>query len=335
MKKILSIVGARPNFIKLDPTLSQIIVHTGQHYDDAMNAVFFKELRLPSPRYNLGISDNAIGKMIQKLMEVYDREKPDLVIVFGDTNSTAAGAIAAYQMRIPVAHIEAGMRSGDRRMLEEYNRIVSDHIATLNFCPTKTAVENLKHEGVTNYHFVGDVMYDRILPLRKKFKTWKNNNDIYLTCHRAENVDDKQFLTKLLRVLGESKRRIIFPIHPRTKKRIGEFRLRLPENMKAIRPLSYLEGLKAIANAEVVITDSGGVQKEAYFLGKPCLILRRETEWPEIVDGKSVRLIPYAEMSSIPRLLSGKLSKHQVKTDVFGNGQAWKKIKNILKEEGY
>jgi len=335
MSKIISVVGARPNFIKLDSSLPQIIVHTGQHYDDEMSAIFFRDLHLPKPKYNLGVNDCDIGNMIQKLTEIFQKEKPRLVIVYGDANSTAAGAIAAYQKRIPVAHVEAGLRSSNRRMLEEYNRIISDHIATLNFCPTRTAVENLKREGLTNMYLVGDVMYDRILPLKKKFKKGKRQDYIYLTCHRAENVDDKQFLFLLFRALGKTKRRIIFPVHPRTKQQIKTFRLKLPDNIEVVAPLGYEQGLQAMTQASVVITDSGGMQKEAYFLGRPCLILRRETEWPEIVDGKSILLVPPEHVRGLEKILSNNLQKPRIGSKLFGDGHAWKKIKQVLKKEGF
>lgn len=335
MKKVISVVGARPNFIKLDSTLSQMIVHTGQHYDDEMSQVFFDDLNLKAPKYNLNCKDSEIGAMITKLDNVYRQEKPDLIIVYGDTNSTSAGAIAAFPLRIKVAHVEAGLRAHRRHMLEEYNRVVSDHIADYNFCPTPTAVKNLKNEGIKNGYFVGDVMFDRIISTRKKIGPVKPKDFFLLTTHRAENVDKKEYLSTLLNVLGKLRVNVLFPIHPRTRKRLKEFKLTLPPNIAAVTPLSHTETIRAILESVGVITDSGGVQKEAYFCQKPCLILRDETEWEEIVDGHSVILLPPAKVSRLSSLLKKPLPSPRLNRRAFGNGQAWQKIKRILNAKGF
>jgi UDP-N-acetylglucosamine 2-epimerase len=335
MKKIVSIVGARPNFIKLDPNLPQIIIHTGQHYDVDMSDVFFKDLKLQKPKYHLGLNKSQVGPMISGLQKIFQKEKPKMVMVYGDTNSTAAGAIAAYQERIPVGHVEAGMRSFNRQMLEEYNRIITDHIASLNFCPTKTAINNLKKEGISDCHFVGDVMYDRLLLTKSRFRNFKQKDYIFMTLHRAETVDNKEILKKIFKNLAKVEKKIIFPIHPRTQKSVKKFTIKIGKNMKVSKPLSYSKTVKAILESKAVITDSGGLQKEAYFLKKPCFILRHETEWPEIVDGKSIFLISPKNLDKFSKLLEEKLPRPTVKQELFGNGEAWKNIRNILKQKSY
>jgi len=335
MKKIISIVGARPNFIKLDAGLPQIIVHTGQHHDIDMSKSFFDELVLPPPKYNLGCNQNQLGKMILKLEGVLVKERPDLVIVYGDANSAAAGAVASYQQRIPVSHVEAGLRVFDKQMLEEHNRVISDHIACLNFCPTETAFYNLKKEGLDNGYLVGDVMIDRLVRHKDLFRKKGSKEYILLTCHRAEAVDNPNFMKKFIFALSEIKQKIFFLVHPRTKKRIKEFKLGLPKNVKGLKPLGYRETLKMINNARAVVTDSGGLQKEAYFLKKNCVIIRNETEWPEIVDNHSIFLIRPDEIEYLPNLLNKDFSDPKVEEGLFGNGRAWKKIKKILAEKGF
>ena len=304
--KILSIVGARPQFIKAcalsaafraRDRLREVIVHTGQHYDFSLSDVFFKELDLPAPDFHLGVGSAAhgaqTGRMIEKLEEVMLREKPELAVVFGDTNSTLAGALAAAKLRIPVAHVEAGMRCGDPGMPEEINRTVTDRVATLFFCPTQTAVNNLAREGIKrNVHLVGDVMLDSFL--RFQPAAVKNSKILererlrpggfyLLTVHRAENTDSIQRLFAILEGCAGAESPVIFPVHPRTRKILGpEFSF--PAPVRAIEPVSYTDMLALEAGASAVITDSGGVQKEAYLSGAPCLTLRETTEWPETVE---------------------------------------------------
>lgn len=304
--KIVSVVGARPQFIKL-ATLSkelrkryqEIIIHTGQHYDDDLSQVFFSELSLPKPDYNLGIGSAEHGKQTGRMMEGIEKvllsQKPDLVIVYGDTNSTLAGALAAAKLNIPVAHVEAGLRSYRKSMPEEINRILTDHVSTLLFCPTLTAVRNLKKEGITQgVHLVGDVMYDSLLDhlkvAEKKSRIIERLNlrekGFYLcTIHRAENTDTQENLKKITQIITHLDKKVVFPIHPRTRKKLREFKLMsclLPlSNLILIDPVSYLDMLILEKNARFVLTDSGGVQKEAYFLKTPCLTLRDETEWVE------------------------------------------------------
>lgn len=307
--KILTILGARPQFIKAGvvsreirrvrkegKNVHEVVVHTGQHYDENMSNVFFKELNLPEPDYNLGICDKShgamTGEMMIKLEEVMKVEKPDIVLVYGDTNSTLAGALTASKLHIPVAHVEAGLRSFNMNMPEEINRILTDRVSKWLFCPTDTAVKNLEAEGFRNFDCKvvksGDVMYDASLYYRKfaKKPNIEINNDVILcTIHRAENTDDPQRLSSIFEALREISKfkEVVLPIHPRTKKRIREFSIDTT-GIKIIEPVSYLENMWLLENCEMVITDSGGLQKEAFFFKKPCIILREETEWIELVE---------------------------------------------------
>lgn len=307
--KIISVAGARPQFIKLSALSKElrkrhqeIILHTGQHYDDELSKIFFSELSIPEPDYNLGIGSaehgEQTGRMLKGIEEVLLFEKPDLVIVYGDTNSTLAGALAAVKQKIPVAHVEAGLRSFKRSMPEEINRILTDQVSSLLFCPTKTSVQNLRKEGITRgVHLVGDVMYDslrqhikraeKVSGILKKLNLSKKN--FYLiTIHRAENTDIKENLKKIVEILTGLDKKTVFPIHPRTKKSLSEFnllgKLKSKEQLHVIDPVSYLDMLILEKNARCVLTDSGGVQKEAFFLKTPCLTLREETEWVETVE---------------------------------------------------
>ncbi|HEX7400538.1 MAG TPA: UDP-N-acetylglucosamine 2-epimerase (non-hydrolyzing), partial [candidate division Zixibacteria bacterium] len=307
--KIISVVGARPQFIKL-ASLSkelrkkhhEIIIHTGQHYDDNLSKVFFSELSIPKPDYNLGIGSAEHGEQTGRMMEGIERillsEKPNLVIVYGDTNSTLAGALAAAKLNIPVAHVEAGLRSYRKSMPEEINRVLTDHVSTLLFCPTPTSVKNLKKEGITKgVHLVGDVMYDSLLDhlkvAEKKSRIMRKLNlrkkEFYLlTIHRAENTDIKENLKKVTQIIAHLDKKVVFPIHPRTRNKLGEFkllsRLLSLSNLILIDPVSYLDMLILEKNAGFILTDSGGVQKEAFFLRIPCLTLRDETEWVETLE---------------------------------------------------
>jgi UDP-GlcNAc3NAcA epimerase len=307
--KIISVVGARPQFIKLAALSKElrkkhreIILHTGQHYNKELSEVFFSDLSIPKPDYNLGIGSGEHGKQTGRMLEVIEKvllsEKPDLVIVFGDTNSTLAGALAAAKQNIPVAHVEAGLRSYKKSMPEEINRVLTDHISSLLFCPTPTSVKNLKKEGITKgVHLVGDVMYDslrdHIEVAERKSRIMQKlslqKKDYYLvTIHRAENTDIKENLQKVIQIIANLDKKVVFPIHPRTRKKLREFkllnRLHSLSNLILISPVSYLDMLILEKNSRFVLTDSGGVQKEAYFLGTPCLTLREETEWVETIE---------------------------------------------------
>lgn len=308
MTRVISIVGARPQFVKAAAVgrafrrrsdLEERLVHTGQHFDDAMSRVFFDELAIPAPAHHLGIHDGGHGAMTGRMLEAIEGvllgERPDLVVVYGDTNSTLAGALAAAKLHLPVAHVEAGLRSFNRRMPEEINRVVADHVSTLLFCPTTEAVRNLEHEGIrSGVHHVGDVMYDATLFAREAALARSSILDRlglepggYAVCtvHRAENTDAPERLAAIVAHLEEAARErpVVFPVHPRTRKALARHGLAL-EGPRLIDPLGYLDLSRLLASAAIVLTDSGGLQKEAYFHGVPCVTLRDETEWVETVS---------------------------------------------------
>lgn len=309
--KILTVVGARPQFIKAAAIsrviqdlagqgVSEVMIHTGQHYDEKMSRVFFDELEIPEPKYNLGIAAGTHGEMTGRMLAGIEKvlldERPDWLLVYGDTNSTLAGALAAAKVHVPIAHVEAGLRSFNMRMPEEVNRIVTDRISKLLFCPTDTAVENLKTEGMTDNVFnVGDVMYDQALFFGEKAQHSRvmdayqlsPGNFILVTCHRAENTDDSARLTEIVRALEELAQQIkvVFPLHPRTRKLLDHYGL--SEHIKNILvtdPLPFLDMVALERSAKVILTDSGGVQKEAFFYNVPCVTMRDETEWVETVE---------------------------------------------------
>ncbi len=305
MKKIMTIVGARPQFVKLaplakllDPISEHMIIHTGQHFDDNMSQVFFDQMNIRTPDLNLEISGGSHGKqtgeMLIELEKVILDKCPDLVIVFGDTNSTLAGALAASKLHIPVLHIEAGLRSYDMKMPEEQNRVCVDHISTFLSAPSERAVQNLKQEGITKgVSLTGDIMRDSLAMVSttnhvsdkiKCIKNEVNGNYVVLTLHRASNTDDKQLLTNIINLIESSPFPVIFPVHPRTKNKFKEFNIVPSSPIKCIDPLGYLDMVKLLKDSTYVLTDSGGLQKEAYFLKKPCITIRDTTEWVETVE---------------------------------------------------
>jgi UDP-N-acetylglucosamine 2-epimerase (non-hydrolysing) len=303
--KILSVVGTRPNLMKLAPVarelearpgVQHVIVHTGQHYDDAMSADFFDDLEMPSAAYELGVGSGTHSEVtaavMQRLEPVLAFEQPDLVIVYGDVNSTMAAALAAAQRGLKVAHVEAGLRSHDRSMPEELNRVVTDHVSDLLFCPSPDAVENLRREGIAGDHvqFVGNVMIDslvRALPRARQGRRTSADADkpyVVTTLHRPSNVDDPERLRELVSGLEEISREatVLFAMHPRTRKRLEEHRIK-PNgggDLRVLEPLGYLDMLGLVSSASLVITDSGGLQEETSFLGVPCLTVRPNTERP-------------------------------------------------------
>ena len=310
--KIVTVVGARPQFIKAAAVsrvmrsdyvgkIDEVLVHTGQHYDDNMSNVFFEELDIPSPKYNLKISGGQHGAMTGRMLEAIERvllqEKPDWLLIYGDTNSTLAGALAAAKLHIPVAHVEAGLRSFNMRMPEEVNRILADRVSSLLFCPTETAVSNLKTEGVSRgVHNVGDVMYDAALFYRDRAQQQSKvlqtlglaaGGFALATCHRAENTDDPKRLGAILSALAEiaALLPVVVPLHPRTRKLIGDYGLgHLLAKLTVTDPLPFLDMVALEQASRVILTDSGGVQKEAFFYGVPCITMRNETEWVETLD---------------------------------------------------
>lgn len=341
MIKIITIIGARPQFIKaaavsnqFKGTIEEILVHTGQHYDVNMSEVFFEELNIPKPKYHLNIGSGShgaqTGEMLRAIEQVLLDEKPDFVMVYGDTNSTLAGALAASKLLIPVIHVEAGLRSFNKAMPEEQNRILTDHLSSLLFVPTQTAVNNLKNEGITTgVHLVGDVMYDGILHFSQIAKEkssileqlqLEENDFILSTIHRAENTNDPARLKAICDGLTESKQRIILPLHPRTQKYLLEYGIQLGENIQVIEPVGYLDMVRLEAAASKIVTDSGGVQKEAFFLGKPCVTLRDETEWVETIEN-GWNILVGAKKDEIIKALTDFYPSSQRK-DYFGKGNA-------------
>lgn len=349
--KIVTIVGARPQFVKaatvsraiaLKTGITEIMVHTGQHYDSNMSDVFFEELEIPRPHHHLGIGGGSHGAMTGRQLEAIEKillsEKPDWVLVYGDTNSTLAGMLAATKLHIPVAHVEAGLRSFNRRMPEEINRVLTDHAADLLFAPTRTAVSNLQAEGIADakIQLVGDVMYDAALFYRSKAvapsfaRTFNLQSDQFVlaTIHRAENTDDVTRLGEILRGFAASSRKIILPLHPRTRARLDVFGLSLPSQVHAVEPVGYLEMLWLLSRCHLVLTDSGGVQKEAYFFQKPCVTLRDETEWVELVEAGWNTLVG-SDSARIADLISRDRRTIDY-TALYGTGNAAGEIVRLL-----
>ncbi len=369
--KLVSIVGARPQFIKIAPLaqsfaryhrdgsepIESVLVHTGQHYDARMSDIFFEELNLPLPNVNLGVGSAShgaqTGQMLEKIEQVLLTERPDVVVIYGDTNSTVAGALASAKLQIPVAHIEAGVRSFNRRMPEEINRVVADHASDLLLAPTDTAVENLAREGLAERTVLtGDVMYDTVLTYRETAERrstvlerlgLRRREYLVATVHRAENTDDHHRLGQILESFNETAATfpLVVPLHPRTAKTI---RTGFPGwsphvALQLIEPLGYLDMLRLVSNARVTLTDSGGLQKEAFFLGCPCVTLRDETEWGETVRGKGNILTPVAPAAVCAALnrweqifASGSSFPAAAAEGWFGGGRASDNVTEALLE---
>ena len=352
--KILTILGARPQFIKAGSLsreiskykeIEEIIVHTGQHYDTNMSDIFFEEMKIPKPNYFLGIGGKShgamTGQMIEKIEEVALKEKPDWVIVYGDTNSTLAGAIVASKLHIKLAHIEAGLRSFNMKMPEEINRIITDRLSNILFCPTDISVDNLKKEGFNNFDCKivksGDIMQDGAFfykNLAVKPNIEIKNDFILCTIHRAENTDNKNRLKSIFEALNEigKNTQIILPLHPRTKKILENLELNI-EYLTIVEPFGYLNMIWLINNCKLVITDSGGLQKEAYFFEKQCITLRDETEWIELVESGSNTLVG-ADKEKILKAFNEtfKLNKNNFKLNLYGKTNVSNKIiRELLK----
>lgn len=348
--KIVTVVGARPQFVKaavvsrhLRRKAVEILVHTGQHYDLNMSDIFFRELEIPVPDYHLGIGSGLhgaqTGRMLEEIEKVLITETPDLLLIYGDTNSTLAGALAAAKLHISVAHVEAGLRSFNRRMPEEINRVVADHLATWLFAPTQTAIDNLTAEGITQgVYRTGDVMYDAFLMMSQRASLQsvilKNLNlqpkEYYLlTLHRAENTDDPQKLKAIIHTLNQADRRVIFPIHPRTRAKLQEFEISLGNGIiDLIEPVGYFDMLNLELHARIILTDSGGVQKEAYMAKVPCITLRNETEWVETVEAHWNILVG-AEPAAIEEAISLQWRESEY-PGLFGDGMAGEQITSLL-----
>lgn len=346
--KILTILGARPQFIKAGSVsreiaehkeIEEIIVHTGQHYDANMSDIFFEEMKIAKPNYFLGIGGKShgamTGQMIEKIEEVVLQEKPDWIMVYGDTNSTLAGAIVASKLHIKLAHVEAGLRSFNMKMPEEVNRILTDRVSNMLFCPTDTAIQNLKNEGYESLDCKivksGDVMQDGAIfykNLAVKPNIEIKDEFILCTIHRAENTDDETRLRSIFEALDEiaKDKQVILPLHPRTKKLLEHHSINT-NHLTLINPVGYLEMVWLIDNSFFVMTDSGGLQKEAYFFQKQCVTLRDETEWVELVNCGANTLVGADKEKILDAYKSNsEFNKENSKLDLYGSGKASKKI---------
>ena len=363
--KIITIAGARPQFVKAamvsraiirhnrnnNAPVEEYILHTGQHYDNNMNAVFFEKLEIPRPAWLLdcggGSHAEMTARMLVEIEKVLQENRPDYVLVYGDTNSTLAGALAATKLHIPVVHVEAGLRSFNRQMPEEINRVLTDHISSFLFCPTYTAVRNLKQEGITDgVSHVGDVMYDAALAFGKIAEQTSailsslrlETKQFYLcTVHRAENTDDHERLSQIIQALIEIARQdcpVIMPLHPRTRKFLDTWHLssEIASNkaLRLIDPVDYLDMIMLEKHAKTILTDSGGIQKEAYFHRTPCITLRDETEWVETITAGWNQLAGYRKEHILFCLEN---SLQQTEIEEYGNGNAADKIIQILLDE--
>jgi UDP-N-acetylglucosamine 2-epimerase len=346
--KIVSVVGARPQFVKLWPVSRalrrrhvEVIVHTGQHYDFEMSGAFLRDMDIPTPDHNLEVGSGShaeqTGRMLIGLERVFIQERPDAVLVFGDTNSTIAAALAAAKLQMPIAHVEAGLRSYNRDMPEEINRVLTDHLSAWLFCPTRTAEHNLAREGITSgVSLVGDVMLDAALHFSGKVDASSilkeyglaRGRYVLATIHRASNTDSTDALATLLAAFAAIDEPIAFPVHPRTRRALNAAQLTFSSNVRAMDPVGYLDMLALEKDARMVLTDSGGVQKEAFFFGVPCVTLRIETEWTELVEagwnrvvGLDLELIVDAVRTWMP---AGP------RPEVFGGGDASERIAALL-----
>ncbi|MDD3261384.1 MAG: UDP-N-acetylglucosamine 2-epimerase (non-hydrolyzing) [Oscillospiraceae bacterium] len=358
--KIVTVVGARPQFIKasvvsaaLAPLCQEVLVHTGQHYDKNMSAVFFEELQIPHPAYNLGVGSGThgrqTGEMLIGIEEILFKEKPDVMLVYGDTNSTLAGALAASKLHIPVAHVEAGLRSYNMRMPEEQNRILSDHISTWLFCPTETAKKNLAKEGITEgVSVTGDVMLDSVLHFREVALKNPEKRKIYeqlgiapkqyrlATLHRAETTDGGEAaIERIFDAFEQLPQRVVIPIHPRTRPLAEQaLKHRGYKNIQLIDPVGYLEMLLLTNGACQVLTDSGGLQKEAWFMEVPCITLRSETEWIETLAGGWNVLAKLETQDILNKALHTVPDPSVRNAHPFGDGHASEKIARIVCGQG-
>ena len=351
--KILTVIGARPQFVKAAPVSKalraagheEFLVHTGQHYDPQMSQIFFDEMGIPEPNVNLKVGSGQHGwqtaQMLMGIEKLLIEEKPDYILLYGDTNSTLAGSLAAVKLHIPIVHVEAGLRSFNRKMPEEHNRVLTDHASDLLFCPTKVAAKHLANEGITKgVHIVGDVMYDAVLgfiELSESKSTLLKTlniapNDYYLTTvHRPANTDNSKNLMAIFEAFRRLDESIIFPVHPRMRGKIAGLIDNIEEfapKLKLIKPVGYLDMLSLAKNAKTILTDSGGLQKEAYWLETPCITLREETEWVETVEIGWNTLVG----ANKDKILSAanNLNTPKEKPSIYGDGHAAERIVKIL-----
>jgi len=352
VKKVVTIIGARPQFVKAATVsrelasrlaVKEVQVHTGQHYDANMSAIFFDQMNMQEPKYNLGIGGgfhgSMTGRQLEKIEEVLLIERPDWVLVYGDTNSTLAGALAAVKLHIPVAHVEAGLRSFNRRMPEEINRVLTDHIATLLFAPTEAGKKNLLAEGISEagIHVTGDVMYDAALHYKERAvrPDWFDSLGVpvgqFLLCtiHRAENTDEPERMRNIFQGLADSGLPVVLPLHPRTRQVLDRAESEVSSNVHIVPPVGYLGMLWLEGNCMSIVTDSGGMQKEAYFHNKLCFTLRDETEWVELVEaGWNVLSPPHTRDWASVLERAARVPDSQVVA--YGAGQASKLVVDIL-----
>ncbi len=344
MKKILAIIGARPQFIKHAPVeiaaqgkMDIVSIHTGQHYDDNMSQVFFDQLKMTTPKYQLNIGSHShgiqTGRMMASMEPIVIEEKPDAILVYGDTNSTLAGALVGAKLHIPIIHVEAGLRSFNRQMPEEINRVLTDHTASLLFVPTDQGIKNLEKEGIKeNVYRVGDVMCDMVLLALKRQLIRQTENGspyLYATIHRPYNTDDPNRLRYVLNALNNLHYPVKLALHPRTKNRMKT--LGIPETLfkdiQFLPPVSYFENVAYQANAQAVLTDSGGMQKEAYILKKKCITIRKETEWLETLQ-HGWNALAFEDLSILSGLIERQPGDHYAET--YGNGKASEEIVEIM-----
>lgn len=352
---VMTVLGARPQFIKAAPLcfalrdagVDESLVHTGQHYDDRMSEIFFRELGIPEPAVNLGIGSGGHGKqtgaMLAAIEDLLLERRPDLLLVYGDTNSTLAGALAAAKLGVPVAHVEAGLRSFNRSMPEETNRVLTDHCADLLFCPTQTAVANLAAENLrSGVHLVGDTMYDALLRFapvaQEKSRVLDDlglsgHRFFLATLHRPYNVDEPKVLAEIFVAFARIGVPVVFPVHPRTLARIRAFGVEAPGNVRTVEPLGYLDMLALLHAASLVMTDSGGVQKEACFAGTPCVTLRPETEWVETVEAGWNRLA-WGRADDIVAAVEAQSCPPAQPLRAYGDGHAAEKIAAVISSHG-
>lgn len=350
--KIVSVVGARPQFVKAFPVSralrehhEEVLVHTGQHYSEAMSDVFFAELDIPTPEYNLGVGSDTQGKqtgaIVTRFGELAEQENPDVIVVYGDTNSTLASAIVAAKTDARLAHVEAGLRSYNRAMPEEINRVLTDHVSDLLFAPTQRAVENLSDEGIGNTHLTGDVMYDAILWARSRAAEHSavlaehgltDGEYILATVHRAGNTDSREHLESIMAALCDAEREVVLPVHPRTMDRLETYGLReqVEKAITLVEPVGYVDFVRLLDGAERVATDSGGVQKEAFFLDTACVTFREETEWVETIDA-GWNVLVGADEHAIARELTRPVELPE-KPELYGDGDAAERMVEIIEE---
>lgn len=352
--KITTVIGARPQFIKASVVsralrtqnnIVEKIIHTGQHYDNTMSAVFFDELDIPKPDYNLGIGGGShgqnTGRMIEKIESILLEDQPDHLLVYGDTDSTLAGALAAAKLNIPVIHVEAGLRSYNRQMPEEINRVLTDHIAQILLAPTKLAIENLTTEGISGegVHLVGDVMFDAALFYTNQATTKSKilsklaiqpQTYILATIHRQENTDDRNRLAAIIEGLSGSDLPIILPLHPRTAACLSKFGLVLPPSVLTIEPVGYLDMVMLEKHSVLIVTDSGGIQKEAFFHKVPCVTLRDETEWVELTESGWNSVIKPVNSKNIQAAINNNIGKSGEELELYGNGDSSVLIAEII-----